>query len=73
MIARGWKRATDGEIFETAVSSSGDLCGHGAKVHGVLDDIAVTRDQPWINRVEEEGVVVFSAEASETRVSELIS
>lgn len=73
MIVRGQERVTDGEIFETAVFSSGDLCGHGAKVHGVLDDIAVTRDKPWINRLEEEGVIVFSAEASETRVSELIS
>lgn len=73
MITRGEERATDCEILETAVFSSGDLCGHGAKVHGVLDDIAVTRDEPWINRLEEEGVIVFSAEASETRVSELIS
>ena len=34
----------DCKILETAVSSSGDLCGHGAKVHGLLDDIGVAGD-----------------------------
>jgi hypothetical protein len=37
----------------------------------VLDDIGVTRDERWINRLEEEGVIVLSAEAGETRVSEM--
>jgi hypothetical protein len=59
---------TDCEIFETAVFSSGNLDGHSAKVHGPLDDIAVTGDEFWIYGLEEEGVIVLSKEASQPRV-----
>jgi hypothetical protein len=59
------------QIFETAVFSSGDLCGHGAKVHGLLDGIAVAGDQLWIYGLEEEGVIVLSTEAGQPRVSEV--
>jgi hypothetical protein len=48
------------EIFKAAVLSSGDLCGHGAQVHGLLYDIAVAGDSLWIYGLEEEGVIVLS-------------
>jgi len=51
---------TDCEILKTAVFSPGDLCGHGAKVHGVLDDIGVAGDELWVYGLEEEGVIVLS-------------
>lgn len=60
---------TDCKIFETTVFPSGDLCGHGAKVHGLLDGIAVAGDQLRIYRLEEEGVVVLSKEAGVSHVS----
>lgn len=68
-IQKGRKRLTDREIFEASVFSSGDLCGHGSKVHGLLNDIAIARDQFWVYGFEEEGVIVLSEEASEPRVS----
>ena len=36
--------ATDCEIFEAAVFPSGDLGGHGAEVHGLLNDVAIAGD-----------------------------
>jgi hypothetical protein len=59
---------TDCKVIETAVFSSGDLCGHCAKVHGLLDGIAVAGDQLWIHGLEEEGVIVFSTEAGQSHV-----
>ena len=66
----GVVECTDCEIFETAVFSSGNLCGHGAKVHGSLDDIAVAGDEFWIYGLEEEGVIVLSKEAGVSHVFE---
>ena len=51
---------TDSEIFKTAVFSSRDLCGHGTKVHRLLDDIAVSGDKLWIDWFEEESVIILS-------------
>lgn len=62
---------TDCEILETAVFRSGDLCGHGAEIHGLLDDIAVAGDELRIYGLEEEGVIVLSEEGErQPRVSE---
>lgn len=52
--------ATDREILKAAVFSSGDLSGHGTEVHGLLDDIAVGGNQPWVYGLEEEGIIVLS-------------
>ena len=51
---------TDREIFEVTVFPSRDSCGHGAKVHRLLNDIAVAWYELWIYGLEEEGVIVLS-------------
>ena len=68
-MRRRLKRLTDSEIFEAAVFSSGDFCGHGAQIHGLLDDIAVSGDSLWIYGLEKESVIVLSETVSQPRVS----
>ena len=57
---------TDCEILETAVFSPGDLCCHGSKVHGLVDDIAVAGDKLWVYGLGEEGIIVLSGGGSVT-------
>jgi hypothetical protein len=69
MVTKGeGKSVTDCKIFKAAVFSSGDLCGHGTEVHGLLDDIVVGGDQLWIYGFEEEGVIVLSTEVGQSHV-----
>jgi hypothetical protein len=59
------QQSTDCEVVKTAVFSSGNIFCHYSKVRGFLNDIAVAGDHFWIYGLEEEGVIVLSAEAGQ--------
>ena len=47
------------EVIKRTISSPFNLCGHRPEVHRFLNDIRIARNKLWVNRLEEESIIVF--------------